>query len=113
MSSCHLKVALVAQGGTGPASAHLWDPRLWGCFPCREDFKVFVSQCCKNLQGSNIPREWGVVVVKGESETNVLQAGRLCKNLEGHGYPREWHVFMHVVISKCIVCVPGCIALLF
>lgn len=89
MSSCHLKVALVAQRGVGPASARFWLPRLWERFLCREDFKVFVSQCCKNFQGSNLPREWGMVVMKGESETNVLQAGRPCKNLEGHGYPRE------------------------
>lgn len=47
--------------------------------------------------------------MKGESESNVLQAEWLYKNLEGHGYPREWHVFMHVVT----VCVPGRIALLF
>ena len=55
----------------------------------------------------------GSVLMKGKSKTTVLQAGWLYRNLEGHAYPREWHVFIHVVISKCIVCVPGHIALLF
>lgn len=53
------------------------------------------------------------MVIKDESETNVLQAGERYKNLEGHGYPEEGHVFMCVAIPKRIVPVPGCIALLF
>jgi hypothetical protein len=53
------------------------------------------------------------VVITGESETNVLQAGELYKNLEGSVYPREGHVFMCVVISNCTVPVSGCVALMF